>query len=58
MWAYLFVWTVVAHANPHYPPQADWRNQGEFRTVASCKAAATELGIKEDRYRCVVKEVK
>ena len=61
----LMIWTVVAMGGDrHYQARAhDWRPLGEFhledgrmnKTTAKemCEAAARELGLKTDVYRCV-----
>ena len=48
----LMIYTVVALGNN--PTRAnDWRPIGEFSRADFCHAAAHELGINTDRYRCV-----
>lgn len=59
----LMIWTVVAMAGDrHVQPKAyDWRPIGEFHdsnippqlAQEKCEAAARQLGLKSDAYRCV-----
>lgn len=57
----LYVWTVVAMAGDrHYQAKAmDWRPIGEYVQAndvsgyEKCIAAAKQLGLKSENYRCV-----
>lgn len=61
----LYLWTVVAMAGDrfHQAKAYDWRPIGEYhledgrmnKTTAKemCEAAARELGLKTENYRCV-----
>lgn len=62
----LYIWTVIA-MTPHMGSmhkqdiQRDWRPIGEYHTDGygkdnskeACEAAAKQLGLSADRYRCV-----
>jgi hypothetical protein len=62
----LYIWTVIAmtpHVGSAYPKdiQRDWRPIGEYHSSTlppqlpqeKCEAAAKQLGLSADRYRCV-----
>lgn len=61
----LMVWTVIAMAGDRHVQQKayDWRPLGEFTVsgynkeevtgLAKCEAAARQLGLKSENYRCV-----
>jgi hypothetical protein len=56
----LMIYTIVA-LGPNPMQASDWRPIGEFHYYADskesaqerCEAAARQLGIKSERYRCV-----
>lgn len=61
----LMIWTVVAMAGDrfHQAKAYDWRPISEFHSsgygesnadvLAKCEAAARQLGLKSENYRCV-----
>lgn len=53
----LFIWTVVAGTgtgvSTYY--EKDWRWSGEFSSPQACLNAGAKLGLKPERYRCVLK---
>lgn len=55
----LMIWTVVAMAGDrfHQAKAMDWRPIGEFHNTndaqEKCEAAARQLGLKSENYRCV-----
>ena len=57
----LYIWTVIAMAGDRHVQQKayDWRPVGEFYDFNAgngqekCEAAARQLGLKTENYRCV-----
>ena len=49
----LFVWMVVATDRSYN--HMNWVNLGTFDTPSACVIAASNLGIKSDKYRCILK---
>lgn len=53
----LVFWTIVGHAGTNTSTfrSFDWRPIGDFKTEASCIAAARHLNIPTDKFRCLKK---
>ena len=63
----LMIWTVVGYAgmshSTYYNTKIDWRPLGEFHreedrmgkmtALEMCEAAARQLGLKTENYRCI-----
>lgn len=53
----LVIWTVVAFSQSYQREDKtsyDWRPLGGFENARACHEAASALGLKADRYRCLV----
>jgi len=50
-----YIWMIYTSValGPNPMQASDWRPIGEFSRADFCESAATQLGIKSDRYRCV-----
>lgn len=52
----LFLWVISAGAGKdsyHAMWKSSWQYAGEFSNSASCHKAASNLGVKQDEYRCI-----